>query len=93
MTTNVIALPDAAILLAAVLYLMTKYAERACPSVRRAIESHLFWLAQHPSDQITPAERATYSRLAKQWAQIGARARSAGLVHRHAVHSLAPTLQ
>lgn len=86
-------LPEHATLLAAVLFLMTKYAERECPGVRRAIALHLHWLAAHPSPELAAAQRRLYRQLAAQWEELDATAKAANGERRALVFSSGSYLQ
>ncbi len=60
-------LPPAETLVAATFFLMTKHATVRCPLVGRIIARQLQYLAEHPSDNLTPQLREVCARLAAQW--------------------------
>lgn len=60
-------LPPAETLVAATLFLMTKHAAVRCPLVGRIIARQLHYLAEHPSDSLTPGLREVCARLSEQW--------------------------
>jgi len=60
-------LPPAATLVAATFFLMTKHAAVRCPLVGRIIARQLQYLAEHPSDALTPQLRDVCAKLSAQW--------------------------
>jgi len=73
-------LPPAETLVAATFFLMTKHAAVRCPLVGRIIAQQLQYLAEHPSDTLTPQLRDVCAKLSAQWTRDAAdleRARAA----------------
>lgn len=62
-------LPPAETLVAATFFLMTRHAAVRCPLVGRVIAQQLRFLAEHPSETLTPELRAVCAKLAVQWAK------------------------
>jgi hypothetical protein len=65
-------LPPAQTLVAATFFLMTKHAAIRCPLVGRIIARQLKYLAEHPSDTLTPQLRDVCAKLSAQWASDAA---------------------
>jgi hypothetical protein len=57
---------------AATFFLMTRHAAIRCPLVGRVIAQQLQYLAEHPSDTLTPQLRAVCAKLSAQWAKDAA---------------------
>jgi hypothetical protein len=67
-------LPPPETLVAATFFLMTRHASMRCPLVGRVIACQLQYLADHPSDTLTPQLRAVCAKLSEQWAAEAAKA-------------------
>jgi hypothetical protein len=65
-------LPPAETLVAATFFLMTRHAAIRCPLVGRVIAQQLQYLADHPSDTLTPQLRAVCAKLSAHWASDAA---------------------
>jgi hypothetical protein len=61
-------LPPAETLVAATFFLMTRHAAVRCPLVGRIIARQLQYLAEHPSETLTPQLRDVCAKLSAQWA-------------------------
>ena len=60
--------PPLETLVAATFFLMTKHATIRCPLVGRVIARQLQYLADHPSETLTPQLREVCAKLSQQWA-------------------------
>ena len=60
-------LPPPETLVAATFFLMTKHATIRCPLVGRVIARQLQYLADHPSETLTPQLREVCAKLSLQW--------------------------
>jgi len=65
-------LPSAETLVAATFFLMTRHAAIRCPLVSRIIARQLQYLAEYPSDTLTPQLRAVCAKLSAHWANDAA---------------------
>ncbi|MGQ0593356.1 MAG: hypothetical protein ACT4QB_12120 [Gammaproteobacteria bacterium] len=61
--------PPLDVLMAASLYLMTRYAEEQRPETAVALAQHLQWIAVHPECARSPLARAA-ARLSPQWHRL-----------------------
>ncbi|HVY06802.1 MAG TPA: hypothetical protein VHB46_12565 [Burkholderiales bacterium] len=67
MTTRRAKLPPPETLVAATFFLMTRHATIRCPLVGRVIARQLQFLADHPSETLTPQLRDVCAKLSVQW--------------------------
>lgn len=64
--------PPLDVLMAASLYLMTRYAEERRPEMAAALARHLQWIAEHPECARSPLARAS-AHLSQQWHRLAGR--------------------
>ncbi len=64
--------PPLNVLMAASLYLMTRYAEEKRPETAVALAQHLQWIAEHPECARSPLGRAS-AHLSQQWQRMARR--------------------
>lgn len=82
-------LPPPETLVAATFFLMTKHATIRCPLVGRVIARQLQYLADHPSETLTPQLREVCAKLALQWtsdAEEAERERAGNRAIPHVIH-------
>jgi hypothetical protein len=81
--------PPPETLVAATFFLMTKHATIRCPLVGRVIARQLQYLADHPSETLTPQLREVCAKLSLQWASDAEeteRERAANRAIPHVIH-------
>jgi hypothetical protein len=59
--------PEPSLLIASVLFLMTKHIDQGCSCLRSMIIRQLEFILAHPSDEVTPLLRQACRKLINQW--------------------------
>lgn len=60
-------LPEPAAIVASALFLMTRHATTGCPCKAQMVIRQLEFLAQHPSEQVSPMLRQVCRKLIVEW--------------------------
>lgn len=60
------------VLLAATLYLMTRYQAGRCPCIAGAVVQHLDLLSRQPDDRVSGALRMVCAQLERDWRSLAA---------------------
>jgi hypothetical protein len=59
--------PEPSVMVAAALLLMTRFVVTGCPLLLRMVARQLEFLAQHPSEDVSPILREMCEKLAEDW--------------------------
>jgi hypothetical protein len=62
--------PDPAVIIAAALLLMTRFAVTPCPFLLEMVIHQLEFLARHPSERLSPILRDISKKLVRDWEHL-----------------------
>jgi hypothetical protein len=62
--------PEATVLIASALLLMTRFAVTGCPFLLHMVTRQLQFLARHPREEVSPMLREVCQKLAEDWENL-----------------------